>query len=41
MAERYYVVREDILPEAIVKTMQAKEMLRRGEAATVHEAADV
>nr|WP_240546208.1 ACT domain-containing protein [Paenibacillus artemisiicola] len=38
--ERYYVVREDMLPEAIVKTIQVKEMLRRGEAATVHEAAE-
>ncbi|MFD1955384.1 ACT domain-containing protein [Paenibacillus thailandensis] len=37
---RYYVVREDILPEAIMKTVQAKEMLRRGEAATVHEATE-
>ncbi|GGG20247.1 ACT domain-containing protein [Paenibacillus abyssi] len=40
MTERYYVVREDILPEAIVKTIQAKDMLQRGEAATVHEAAE-
>ncbi|BBH19267.1 hypothetical protein Back11_06120 [Paenibacillus baekrokdamisoli] len=40
MTERYFVVREDILPEAIVKTIQVKEMLRRGEAATVHEATE-
>lgn len=40
MTERYVVVREDILPEAIVKTIRAKEMLRRGEAATVHEATE-
>ncbi len=40
MAERYYVVREDILPEAIVKTIQVKEMLRRGDAGTVHEAVE-
>jgi len=40
MTERYYVVREDILPEAILKTMQVKELLRRGEAATVHEAVE-
>lgn len=38
--ERYYVVREDILPEAIVKTLLVKEMLRRGDAATVHEAVE-
>ncbi len=40
MTERYYVVREDILPEAIVKTIQVKEMLQRGEAETVHEAVE-
>jgi len=40
MTERYYVVREDLLPEGILKTEQAKELLRRGEAATVHEAAE-
>ncbi|MBD3917774.1 ACT domain-containing protein [Paenibacillus sp. PR3] len=40
MTERYYVVREDILPEAIIKTIQVKDMLKRGEAATVHEAVE-
>lgn len=40
MAERYYVVREDLLPEGILKTEQVKELLRRGEAATVHEATE-
>ncbi|MDB4867464.1 MAG: hypothetical protein JWR03_1797 [Cohnella sp.] len=40
MAERYYVVREDLLPEGILKAEQVKELLRRGEAATVHEAAE-
>lgn len=40
MTERYYVVRENILPEAIVKTIQVKEMIQRGEAATVHEATE-
>lgn len=39
-SNRYYVVREDILPEAIMKTMQVKEMLKRGDAATVHEATE-
>jgi chorismate mutase len=38
--ERYFLVREDILPEAVVKTMQAKELLARGEAKTVHEAVE-
>ncbi|MEV5025850.1 ACT domain-containing protein [Paenibacillus sp. LPE1-1-1.1] len=40
MTKRYYVVREDILPEAIMKTIQVKEMLNRGDAATVHEAVE-
>lgn len=40
MAQRYYVVREDMLPEAIIKTVQVKEMLGRGDAATVHEAVE-
>lgn len=40
MNKRYYVVREDILPEAILKTIQVKEMLSRGEAMTVHEAVE-
>ncbi|MUT67300.1 ACT domain-containing protein [Paenibacillus sp. NEAU-GSW1] len=40
MTQRYYVVREDMLPEAIMKTIQVKEMLGRGDAATVHEAVE-
>jgi chorismate mutase len=40
MAERYYAVREDLLPEGILKTEQVKELLRRGDADTVHEAAE-
>jgi len=40
VTERYYVVREELLPEAILKTIQVKEMLSRGEAATVHEAVE-
>lgn len=40
MTKRYYVVREDILPEAIMKTIQVKEMLSRGDAGTVHEAVE-
>jgi len=38
--ERYYLVREDILPDALVKTVRAKELLARGEAATVQEAVE-
>lgn len=37
---RYYLVREDILPEALLKTVQAKEWLARGEVKTVHEAVE-
>lgn len=40
MADRYYVVREDILPEAIQKTILVKELLSSGGAATVHEAVE-
>ncbi|MGM0879974.1 MAG: ACT domain-containing protein [Bacillota bacterium] len=40
MIKRYYVVREDILPEAIMKTIQVKEMLSREDALTVHEAVE-
>ena len=36
----YYVVAEDILPEALQKTIKAKEMLRRGEVDNIAEAAD-
>ncbi len=38
--QRFYLVREDILPEAIVKTIQAKELLAQGTAGTVHDAAE-
>lgn len=35
-----YIVNREILPEAIIKTAQAKELLLRGEALTVNEAVD-
>ena len=38
--ERYYLVREDILPEAVHKTVLAKELLAHGGAKTIHEAVD-
>ncbi|WP_438434369.1 ACT domain-containing protein [Gorillibacterium sp. sgz500922] len=38
--ERYYLVKEDILPEALLKTIQAKELLVRGRVKTVGEAVD-
>ena len=37
---RSYIVSEDILPEAIIKTSQVKEMLTRGDALTVNEAVE-
>jgi chorismate mutase len=37
---KYLKVRADILPEAILKTAQVKELLARGEAATVNEAVE-
>jgi chorismate mutase len=38
--ERYYLIREDILPEGLLKTVQAKELLARGEVKTIHEAVE-
>ncbi|KAA9000417.1 ACT domain-containing protein [Paenibacillus spiritus] len=37
MKERYYLVREDILPDAVLKTMQVKQLLEAGDVKTVHE----
>lgn len=36
----FYLVREEILPEAIKKTIKAKELLKRGEARTINEAVE-
>lgn len=36
--KNYYIVREDILPESIVKTAKVKELLAKGEAGNVLEA---
>lgn len=36
----FFIVSKDILPEAILKTAQAKELLAKGEALTVNEAVD-
>ncbi len=35
---RFFLVGEDIMPEAMIKTVQVKDMLARGEAQTVHDA---
>ena len=36
----FFLVREEILPEAIKKTIRVKEMLKRGDARTINEASD-
>jgi len=36
--ERYFLVKSSILPEAVRKTVEAKELLERGEVSTVNEA---
>ncbi|NLK00615.1 MAG: ACT domain-containing protein [Clostridia bacterium] len=37
-SEKYLLVRDTILPEAVRKTAQAKELLNRGEVSTVNDA---
>ncbi|KIL53353.1 hypothetical protein KP77_03290 [Jeotgalibacillus alimentarius] len=36
--EKFYLVREDVLPEAMQKTLDAKQLLERGHAGSVWEA---
>ncbi len=36
----FFLVREEILPEAIKKTIKVKDMLKRGEARTINEAVE-
>ncbi|NRD75980.1 ACT domain-containing protein [Bacillus sp. BRMEA1] len=36
--KKFYLVREDILPEAMKKTIEAKEMLERGKVESIGEA---
>lgn len=36
--KKFYLVREDVLPEAMQKTLQAKEMIERGKALSVWDA---
>lgn len=38
--KKFYIVAYDILPDAIKKTAQAKELLARGDAATINIAVD-
>jgi chorismate mutase len=39
-ADTFYLVREDILPEALLKTLHAKELLAHGTVKTVQEAVE-
>ncbi|EKN66199.1 hypothetical protein BABA_16777 [Neobacillus bataviensis LMG 21833] len=36
--KKYYLIREDVLPEAMKKTIDAKEMLERGKAESIADA---
>jgi chorismate mutase len=38
--EKFYLIRSDILPESIAKTIEAKKLLESGEAETVNEAVE-
>lgn len=38
--DKFYLVQEDILPEAIKKTIRVKEILKLGEAKTINEAVE-
>lgn len=38
--KKFYIVREDILPESILKTALAKDMLSKGEAENILDAVD-
>jgi chorismate mutase len=37
---RFYIVAEEVMPEAMLKTVQAKTMLARGDVETVHDAVE-
>lgn len=36
--EKFFLVRHDVLPEAMLKTIKVKELLERGKAKTIYEA---
>ena len=38
--DKYYLVQEDILPEAIKKTIKVKEILKMGDVKTINEAVE-
>lgn len=39
--KKFYLVREDVLPEAMKKTLEVKEMIERGKAESVWEAVHI
>ena len=39
--DKFYLVQEDILPEAIKKTIKVKEILKLGEVKTINEAVKI
>ncbi|GAX90884.1 hypothetical protein EFBL_2526 [Effusibacillus lacus] len=41
MRRRFYLVAEEIMPEAMIKTVEVKDMLARGEFETVNDAVSV
>ena len=41
LKSNYYLVREEILPEAIKKTIKVKELLKKGEVRTINEAVEM
>ena len=41
LKSNYYLVREEILPEAIKKTIKVKELLTKGEVRTINEAVEM
>ncbi|NBI29765.1 ACT domain-containing protein [Chengkuizengella marina] len=38
--EKFYLVKENILPESLIKTIQTKELLANGEVKTIHQAVE-
>ncbi|SET67665.1 chorismate mutase [Salinibacillus kushneri] len=36
--EKFYLVRSDVLPESMRKTLEVKELLERGKVSSIHEA---
>lgn len=37
----YYIVKDKVLPTVLLKTMEVKELLKKGEVTTIHEAVNI